>query len=259
MPRRRVLQAAALAALLGACGDESQPSATRQAGGREVAPTDQPTAARPRGTPNPVHPPDVPAIEVVHGPRNSRQVALTFQGAGEPRLARALLAEAERAKVRVTVFAVGSWLEAHPFMAHRILHGGHELGNHTYSRPDLLRMSRDAVYEEIARCAAVLRKLTGSPGVWFRPTGTAHATNSILAAAGRAGYARSLSYDVDALDWIDPGVSRVIANVEPARGGSVVRLHFGHQGTVSALPGIFDRLREKGLTPVTASELLGPA
>jgi len=36
----------------------------------------------------------------------------------------------------------------------------------------------------------------------------------------------------------------------------VVSMHLGHPGTVQALPGILTDLAARGLTPVTATELL---
>jgi peptidoglycan/xylan/chitin deacetylase (PgdA/CDA1 family) len=222
-----------------------------------------PLAARPASitrapAAGPVHPADqAPAVEIVHGSREGNEVALTFQGAGDPRLARALLHEAERAHVRVTVLALGNWLEAHPFIAHRILRGGHELGNNSYSHPQMLRLSAEETYEEITHCANVLRKLTGSQGVWFRPTGTARANSTILEAAGRAGYERVLEYDVSTYDVTDPGANRIVESADGGiRPGSIVSLHLGHRGTVAALPVILEHLKAKGLTAVSASDLL---
>jgi hypothetical protein len=40
------------------------------------------------------------------------------------------------------------------------------------------------------------------------------------------------------------------------RPGSVVSLHFGHPGTLAALPGILADLHRRGLRAVTTSELL---
>jgi peptidoglycan/xylan/chitin deacetylase (PgdA/CDA1 family) len=198
-----------------------------------------------------------PAVEVVHGDRSRQQVALTFHGAGDPALAVALLDAAEKGGARVTVLAVGTWLEANPAMVKRILDGGHELGNHTYTHPALATLGSAATFEEISRCADLLRHLAGSPGTWFRPSGTPHATARILAEAGRAGYARTLSYDVDTLDYTDPGVAAVVAHAKAGiRPGSVVSLHLGHAGTVAALPKILDDLHAQGLTAVTASALL---
>lgn len=103
-------------------------------------------------------------------------MALTFHGNGDPGTARAVLAEAEKAGARLTVLAVGSWLDAHPAMARRILDGGHELGNHTQSHLDICAMPEARAYAEITGCAQRLRTLTGSIGTWFRPSRAQYAT-----------------------------------------------------------------------------------
>jgi peptidoglycan/xylan/chitin deacetylase (PgdA/CDA1 family) len=198
-----------------------------------------------------------PAIEIVHGPAAATGVALTFHGAGDPALATHLLGEVEAAGAHVTVLAVGSWLEQQPQMAKRILDGGHELGNHTYSHLTMPRLSSTVDDSEITRCADVLRRLTGSQGRWFRPSGTVHATAAILAAAGRAGYPNCLSYDVDPSDYADPGAAKVVARVlAGVRPGSIVSLHLGHAGTVQAMPHILEGLRARGLPAVTMSSLM---
>jgi peptidoglycan/xylan/chitin deacetylase (PgdA/CDA1 family) len=171
-------------------------------------------------------------------------------------MATVLLAEAERADARLTVMAVGRWLSANPQMAKRVLDGGHELGNHTDRHIDIDALAPDAAYAEIENCAVRLEKLTGSRGRWFRPSQTQHANAKVLAAAARAGYPTVLSYDLDSLDYTDPGASAVVHNVlSTVRGGDVVSMHLGHQGTVQALPEILDGLRAQGLRAVTASEL----
>lgn len=196
------------------------------------------------------------ATEIGHASRTLRAVALTFHGAGDAATAKSVLGELERAHARGTVLAVGSWLEAKPRMARRILDGGHELGNHTLNHRAMRRLGSAAAYKEIAGCAAVLSKLTGSPGRWFRPSGTQHTTAVIRRAAAEAGYDRCLSYDVDSLDWTDPGPSVVVRTVlGAARGGSVVSMHLGHPGTVAALPHIIEGLVRRDLRPVTVSEL----
>lgn len=197
------------------------------------------------------------AAEVVHGPRDRPLVALTFHGQGDPALATALLAEAERAGARVTVLAVGSWLDQHRQMARRIIDGGHELGNHTQRHLDINSMSEAGAFMEIRECADLLRRLTGSAGHWFRPSRTPHATSAVQRAARRAGYRHCLSYDVDSLDYTDPGAAAVGRTVLRAvRPGSVVSLHLGHPGTVAAMPAILDGLRRRGLRAVTATALL---
>jgi peptidoglycan/xylan/chitin deacetylase (PgdA/CDA1 family) len=197
--------------------------------------------------------------EVTSGPQDRPKVALTFHGQGDPALCTQLLGELERANARVTVLAVGSWLVAQPAMARRILDGGHELGNHTQNHGPLASMDAAHVYAEINACAQVLTKLTGSIGTWFRPSQTEHMNATIHAQLTRVGYKTCLSYDVDSLDYTDPPVSKVVDAVSGGVGnGSIVSLHFGHAVTLKAIPQVLDGLRQRGLTPVTMTELMSP-
>ncbi|MFI6446805.1 polysaccharide deacetylase family protein [Kitasatospora sp. NPDC050543] len=284
----------AVGALAAACGDtpahRSGPSELAvRPGTVEVQPTDPgpvdppipgpgPTtaAATPAPSPSPTvtasgtasaqpTPPTPPTLtplaagtpfEVVNGPRDRRLVALTFHGAGDPAMATRLLEVAEQRGARLTVMAIGSWLDQQPQMARRILDGGHELGNHTQNHQDIGAMSPAQAREEIARCAQRLQQLTGSIGRWFRPSAAQYATPMVREQAKAVGYEHVLSFDVDPRDYNDPSADtlqrRVLSGV---RGGSVVALHMGHQCTIDALPAILDGLAKSGLSAVTASQL----
>ncbi|MEV1065839.1 polysaccharide deacetylase family protein [Streptomyces sp. NPDC050263] len=238
-------------AFAGACSSSGLPSGA-------VAPR-APTSRAPSvgAAPGPRAFPRQPA-QISHGPRDRPRVALTFHGQGEPSVARALLAEAERHGARVTVLAVGSWLDEHPDLARRILDGGHDLGNHTQRHLDVNAMPEAEAAAEIAGCAERLRRLTGSIGTWFRPSRAVRASPLVEALARRAGYPHVLSYDVDSLDFTSPGAPAVARNIlGEVRGGSVVSLHFGYADTVAALPAVLDELARRGLHAVTTTELIG--
>jgi peptidoglycan/xylan/chitin deacetylase (PgdA/CDA1 family) len=197
--------------------------------------------------------------EVGTGPRNRSNVALTFHGQGDPLLVQQLLAELERGGARVTVLAVGTWLSAQPAIARRILDGGHELGNHTQNHLAIAQMPASQAYAEIDACAQTLKRLTGSIGTWFRPSQTQHATDAIQSQAALVGYPTCLSYDVDSLDYVDPGPDAVVrTTLESVGNGSIVSLHCGHMDTVTAMPALLDGLRQRGLRPVTMTELMSP-
>jgi peptidoglycan/xylan/chitin deacetylase (PgdA/CDA1 family) len=182
---------------------------------------------------------------------------LTFHGAGDVRLAEALLREVERAGAHVTVLAVGTWLIDNPSIAARIMDGGHDLGNHTLHHRAMRTLSAAETSTEIAGCARELTRLTGSIGRWFRPSGTPRATQRILHAAAALGYRNSLAYDVDPRDYQDPSASAITNRVlDGVRAGSIVSLHLGHQNTVTALPSILDGLQQRGLRAVTTTSLL---
>ncbi|MGW0871251.1 polysaccharide deacetylase family protein [Streptomyces sp. NPDC002740] len=223
-----------------------------------ASPTRAPKApARPLVAPAPRAFPRQPA-QISHGPLGRSRVALTFHGQGEPSVARALLGEAERHGARVTVLAVGSWLDAHPDLARRVLDGGHDLGNHTQRHLDINAMPKAEAAAEIAGCAERLRRLTGSIGTWFRPSRAIRASPLVETLARHAGYPHVLSYDVDSLDFTSPGAAAVARNIlGEIRDGSVVSLHFGYADTVAALPAVLDELDRRGLRAVTTTELIG--
>jgi len=251
----------AAAAGVAACSSPSAPPPSTTAG--------SPTAGSPAaGSPAPSpastgSPAPVPAVlgrnsegDLLHGPRTGTALALTFHGAGDPALATRVFAELRAAGALVTVFAVGSWLQANPSMASAVLDAGHDLGNHTYHHLAMSTLGAAAADEEVARCASVLKHLTGTVGSWFRPSGTATSNATIRSAAHRGGYAQCVSYDVDSLDWTDPGPAAVTSRVLAlSRPGSIVSLHLGHAGTVTALPAVLAGLHARGLRPVTLTEL----
>lgn len=210
------------------------------------------SSATSSGRPTTSHP------DLLHGPRTAHAVALTFHGQGPAALTKQVLAEAAHAGAGLTVLAVGTWLDAEPALARAILDGGHDLGNHTWSHRPMRRLDAGTAYAEISRAATLLKKLTGTEGRWFRPSGTPRSTPTIRREALRAGYSGCLAYDVDPEDYKDPGAATVRRRVHDlVRPGSVVSLHLGHPGTVQALPGILADLHARGLRPVTASALLG--
>src|SRR5262249_13047739 len=144
----------------------------------------------PTQTPSPSTPPTLGRLpaEVVNGPRDRPNVALTFHGQGDPTLAQQLLTAIEEGGARVTVLAVGSWLASQPAMARRILDPGHELGNHTQNHLAIADMTATQAFAEVNLCAQTLKRLTGSIGTWFRPPQTVHATPTIQAQATKVGY-----------------------------------------------------------------------
>lgn len=260
---RRTVLRSTLAALGGAtaAGCTEQNQATAPSSTDHTVEPSAPPSADPSLQPSAVRPTRAPvhgAVEVSHGSRSVPRVALTFHGNGDPALARTLLDQVERTGARISVFVVGTWLVSHPEMARRILQGKHDLGNHTMHHKPMRQLGPTEADREVGDCAAVLRRTAGSPGRWFRASGTQQTTPVIRAAATASGYATCVSYDVDGLDWKDPDAATVRrAVLDNVKAGSIVSLHLGHPVTIEALPAILSGLTAKRLQPVTLTELLG--
>ncbi len=195
--------------------------------------------------------------DIFHGPRNRAEVAITFHGAGDLTIARKILATAKRTVTPITVMAVGVWLNANPSMGHEIVNAGHELGNHTYSHKTMTLLTLKEAKAEVAKGKAAVTKAVGTPGKWFRPSGTLKSNSIIRAAAGASGYANCLVYDVDSLDYADPSAKSIVAKcMKTVQNGSIIGMHFGHAHTVTALPLLIQALHARNFTPVTVSQLL---
>jgi peptidoglycan/xylan/chitin deacetylase (PgdA/CDA1 family) len=252
-----------------ACSSPAPPTATDTSEATDGAPTTRAATASaparatatPRTPTTPARP--TPAVletdgpDVVHGPASVPSVALTFHGAGDPSLTRRVVELLARHDAHVTVFAVGTWLSAHPDLGRALVDAGHDLGNHTWSHRTMPRLDAATARTEVARGAEAVATVAGSSPLLFRPSGTPTSTATIRAAARAAGYHRCVSYSVDPRDYTDPGAAAVTARTLSAvRPGSIVSLHLGHPGTVAALPSVLSGLASRGLRPVTLSELL---
>ena len=285
--RRQVIAAAGAAALAGAASTTAgcavgSPGAQPLAGGTPsggspattstgpTPPGTTPPGTTPPGTTAPGTSPSgtaaAPGTGPAAGPDLTRgtsgrpEVALTFHGAGDVTLLRRMLAQFAEAGAHVTVLAIGTWLAEQPAAAKLVLDGGHDLGNHTWSHQTMPRLDAARTTTEVRRAADELRRLTGSPGRWFRPSGTPSSTPAIRAAAVAAGYGACLGYSVDPLDYTDPGPDAIErAFRSGVRAGSIVSLHLGHPGTLTAMPRLLADLHDRGLAAVTATRLLGNA
>ena len=71
--------------------------------------------------------------------------------------------------MKATFFVIGENVEANPGLVQRILAEGHELGNHTYTHPDLADTPPQAVSLELNATQRLFEALTGRSLRLFRP------------------------------------------------------------------------------------------
>jgi peptidoglycan/xylan/chitin deacetylase (PgdA/CDA1 family) len=260
--RRMFLAGATAAVLAVACGSNNESASPLEEATRSSSPSPAPTAAPTTVPATTAAKSAGPAEWVVSGPTSPDRVALTFHTDGDLGLADQLLATLKSRDVVMTSFIVGEWLAANPTYAKKISDAGHELANHTYTHPTFGSLSAAAMTDEITRSRDLLIRLTGQGGRFFRPSGTADGTQrpsaTVLEVTATAGYAVALGFDVDPLDYNQPGADVVTQRtLDQVKAGSIISLHFDYPGTIAALPKILDGLAARQLTPVTVAQLLG--
>lgn len=199
---------------------------------------------------------------ISHGPRTLRQIALTFDACAtrrpsgyDGRVVEVLV----ELHVPATFFLGGKWMLDHPDQTRYLASiPQFELANHSFLHPHMTRVSDERLRRELQQPRDVLFALTGRRPTLFRaPFGEYDAR--VVAAAARLGMT-TIQYDLASGDP-DASISeqRLIERVtREARNGSIIVMHVNRRGwhTAEALPEIVRRLRERGFSFVTVSELL---
>jgi peptidoglycan/xylan/chitin deacetylase (PgdA/CDA1 family) len=182
-------------------------------------------------------------------------VALTFDD-GPGKYTARLLDILAAHNARATFFVIGRNItrEARPHLV-RMVAEGHEIGNHTWSHPDLTRLSPAKLAEEMAKTNRLVKAYTGTEPHTLRPPyGTTNAR--VAKEAKRQGLAQIL-WTIDTNDWQERKTDVVVKRVTAAKPGAIVLLHETAATTVAGVPKMLEYFNRQGYTYVTISELFG--
>ncbi|MGB9164781.1 MAG: glycosyltransferase [Rhodomicrobium sp.] len=198
------------------------------------------------------------------------KIALTFDDGPDPQWTPKILDILKEKGVHATFFIIGENGAAYPRLVQRALAEGHDLGNHTFTHPNLGETPNGVAALELNATQRLIEALTGRSTRLCRPPylGDAEPTSAEEIApmqeAERLGYL-IVGLKVDPDDWQKPApeliVERVVAQAtdpDPEKRGQVVLLHDAggdRAATVAALPKLIDALRAKGFEFATVSEL----
>jgi len=196
-----------------------------------------------------------------HAFTNRRAVALTFDDGPDPRFTPAVLRILREHRARATFFVVGEEAGRWPGLIREELAGGNEVENHTYSHPELYRLSLAEVDREIARCDGVLHRLSTPESGYFRPPREKLSLAILRSARAKGKQIILAGVSLEHHEVHTPGamVARVLGRVRP---GSIILAHDGRldrRKTVAALPLLLAGLEAKGYRLVTLRELLARA
>jgi peptidoglycan/xylan/chitin deacetylase (PgdA/CDA1 family) len=155
-----------------------------------------------------------------------------------------------------TWFPLGAVIADSPDRLTAIAAAGMEIGNHSWSHPQLTALSDRNVDSQISRTIREVQTVTGKRPYLVRPP-YGSITRRVARDLGRL-EAPAILWDVDPLDWKYRNSDRVYRSVmSQVRPGSIVLMHDIHPTTVAAVPRILKALVARGYTFVTVSELFG--
>jgi cellulose synthase/poly-beta-1,6-N-acetylglucosamine synthase-like glycosyltransferase/peptidoglycan/xylan/chitin deacetylase (PgdA/CDA1 family)/spore germination protein YaaH len=209
------------------------------------------------------------------GGTDKKLLCLTFDDGPDALYTPAVLDILKQRQVAATFFVIGVNAEKLPSLIRREYAEGHEIGNHTYTHPNIATTSPLRTELELSTTQRIIENLLGVSTTFFRPPYNADSEpmtpqeiEPILRAQGY-GYA-TISETIDPRDW-EPGVtaqaiveevkSEIASSIteHDEAGTHIILLHDAggnRAATLEALPQIIDYYQQKGYRFTTVGELI---
>ena len=208
---------------------------------------------------------------------NPKQVAITFDDGPDPTWTPKILDILKEYDVKGTFFMIGDEAQDNVSVMERVFREGHEIGNHTFTHPDISEISQGQVDLQLNLTEDLFGAKLGVHPVYFRPPYSIDQEPDTNDQAAPIVQIQKLGYTIvgdkiDTDDWDEHPrkspqqiVDSVFAQMKAAETrtwmrGSIILMHDGggnRQPTVDALPVLIRALRAQGYEIVPVSQLVG--
>jgi cellulose synthase/poly-beta-1,6-N-acetylglucosamine synthase-like glycosyltransferase/peptidoglycan/xylan/chitin deacetylase (PgdA/CDA1 family) len=205
------------------------------------------------------------------------KVAFSFDDGPDPAWTPKILDILKKYNVKATFMVIGEQAADNPGLLKRYIREGHEIGNHTFTHPDISEISDFQLRSELNLTERLFASKLGIQPLFFRPPYSIDQepqTNDQAAPADRIqqmGYT-IIGDKIDTDDWnehprkspqeITGTVMALLDNMKRTAWmrGSIILMHDGggdRSATVNALPLLITTLRAHGYQIVNVSDLMG--
>jgi len=218
---------------------------------------------------------------IFHGPRNKKQIALTFDAEMTDGMRAALLSGSVKSSydkriidtlistnTKATLFLTGMWIELYPDVVKQLSQNPlFELGSHSYTDSSysgfcygLRQLPNTLKIEDIGATEKLLREHAGIDNRLFRFPGGCYTPDDVKLANDANDTV--VHWDVVGADGFNTSANQIIKNVvDNVQNGSIIILNMNGFPTApktgDALPEIIKQLKAKGFEFVKINELLG--
>ncbi len=209
---------------------------------------------------------------------NKNKIAITFDDGPDPQWTPKILDVLKQKNVKATFFLIGMEAEYYSSITDRVYREGHEIGNHTWTHPDISNIGKTYLQRvELNLTELFFASRLGVKTLLFRPPYSIDQEPDTADQVKPLELTQSVGLvtigdKLDPNDWHDdPNRSAadiaqdVFSHLPPCaendqRCGNILLLHDGggnRAKTVQALAMIIDGLRERGFELVPVSDLIG--
>src|SRR6202522_2449730 len=205
------------------------------------------------------------------------ELSLTFDDGPDPEWTPEILDLLKREQAPGTFFLIGIQVEKFSSLAQRIYREGHEIGNHTFTHPDISSIGSGYMRVEMNLTERLFASRLGIRAMLFRPPYSVDAEPDTEDEVKPLELTQSMGYitvgnKLDTKDWNDDPpltpqqiAASVLKHLPPCQQndqacGNIILMHDGggnRERTVLALPLIIDGARARGFTFVPVYKLMG--
>lgn len=201
------------------------------------------------------------------GPTTEKQIVLTFDDGPDARYTPKVMEILKRENVPAAFFMIGENMQNNLPLVRKVYDAGYEIGNHTFTHPNLSDISKLRSKLELNATRRLLEIITDHSTVLFRPPFNSDVLSQKLSDILPVAESRQENYltvgeSIDPQDWkqgftVDSIMNRIY-NAENKNG--LVLLHDAggdRSATVAALPKIIAYYRSQGYQFLSIAQLVG--
>ncbi|MBP0726193.1 polysaccharide deacetylase family protein [Bacillus sp. RG28] len=201
-----------------------------------------------------VHLSDLPPTPVYRGVSDKKMVAFTINVAWGNEYLPKMLEVLKKHHAGATFFLEGRWVKDNPTLAQLIKHANQEIGNHSYSHPDMANLTTQAINLQLIKTNSIIEATTKEKVKWFAPPSGSY-RDDVIKEAARLGLG-TIMWTADTIDWQRPSreilINRVMKKLE---NGTIVLMH-PTSPTSDSLDELLTKIEKTGRKVVNISTLL---
>ena len=186
---------------------------------------------------------------------DENKLSISFDAAWGADKTRDIMALCDSYGVKATFFLVGFWIEKYPEMVVEIYNNGFEIGLHSNTHPDMTKLTRDEMTNELTTNIKLIEDLTGFRPKLFRPP-YGYYNNTLIEACNSLGLS-CIEWSVDSLDWKGLSGSEIAGRVtSKADNGSIILCHNNSDHIIDGLKLILEYFKNSNKKLVPIGELI---
>lgn len=157
--------------------------------------------------------------------------------------------------VKATFFLVGFWIEKFPEKVKEIYNRGFEIGIHSNTHPDMTKLTRKQITEELETNIKLIEDLTGFRPKLFRPP-YGYYNNTLIEVCDKLKLS-CIEWSVDSLDWKGLSASEIAGRVTSKCGkGSIVLFHNNSDNIIDGLKMVLEHFKLNKTQVVPIGDLI---